>query len=59
MKIKFNLKPSQEYTNESIKNITLYLKKMKHSENYIYIIFIFFIKYSLSYKHISRGHISP
>ena len=26
---------------------------------YIYIVSIFVIKYSLSYKHISRGHISP
>ena len=32
------------------------LLKIKHSK-IIYIIFIFVIKYSLSYKHVSRGHI--
>ena len=34
------------------------LLKIRHSK-IIFIIFIFVIKYSLSYKHISRGHISP
>ena len=33
------------------------LLKNKDSKNYIFN-FIFVIKYSLSYKHISRGHIS-
>ena len=32
------------------------IKKIKHSK-IKYIISIFVIKYSLSYKHISRGHI--
>ena len=57
MKKNVNLKPSQEYTNVSITlhNLILF-KKIKHSKNYI-LISIFFIKYSLSYKHISRGHV--
>ena len=50
MKKNVNLKPSQEYPNVS--------KKINHSK-IIYIISIFVIKYSLSYKHISRGHINP
>ena len=58
MKKNVTLKPSQEYINVSIKNITLYYYKIKHSKN-IYIISIIIIKYLLSYKHISRGHISP
>ena len=55
MKKNFNFKPSQEYTNVSIYNTILL--KIKNSK-IIYIISIFVIKYSSSYKHISRGHIS-
>ena len=55
---KKSIKPTQEYTNVSIKYNTLLLKN-KALYNYIYIISLFVIKYSLSYKHISRGHISP
>ena len=58
MKINFNLKPSQKYANVFIYNITLHYKKIKHSK-IIFIISIFIIKYSLNYKHISIGHISP
>ena len=58
MKKKFNIKPSQEYTNVPIYNITVYYKKLKHSKYYLDISIIV-IKYSLSYKHISRDHIIP
>ena len=57
MKKNVNLKPSQAYKNVSISNIILYYLKIKHSKNCIFNFYIF-IKYSLSYKHISRGHIS-
>ena len=53
MKKNVNLKPSQEYTNVSI-TYKIILLKIKHSKNYIYNFYI----YPLSYKHISRGHIS-
>ena len=35
----------------------MYRYKIKNLKNHIYIIVIFVIKYSLSYKNISRGHI--
>ena len=38
--------------------IKLYYYKIKHSK-IIYKIYIFVIKFSLSYKHISRGNICP
>ena len=56
MKKNVNLKPSQEYTNVSIKNITLYYYKIWYFKM-IYIISIFVIKNSLSYKHIFIGYI--
>ena len=41
MKKNFNLKPSQEYTNVSIKYNTVLLK-IKHSNNYIYNFYIYY-----------------
>ena len=57
MKTKFQLKTfTRIYKCIDIKNNNILLK-IKHSK-IIYIISIFVIKYSLSYKHISRGYIS-
>ena len=62
MKTNVNLKPYQKYTNVLISNIderyNTILLKIKHFK-IIYIISIFVIKYSLSYRHISKGLISP
>ena len=53
---KFQLKTfSRIYMCIDIKHNTIL--KIKHSK-LIYLISIFVIKYSLSYKHISRGYIS-
>ena len=49
---------SRIYKCIDIKYNTILLKN-KAFQNYIYIISIFVIKYSLSYKHISRGRIRP
>ena len=36
MKKNFNLKPSQEYTNISIYNISIYQEKLKYLKHYIH-----------------------